>query len=255
MELISLMKLISLDISTIIIYLLLCLGGSFKQVILSFLIIIWHEMGHIFFLRIFKVSIDKISIYPFGGLITTNKLLNYPPLRELFISLGGIINQLILAFCFKKLFSFNYINSYTYYLFMKLNLSILYFNLIPIYPLDGYLILSSILNIWIPYLKSNILSIIISLGGLIIFIIVSFNLKINSIFVISFLVYKIYIYLKDYKYYKNKFILERIIYDVPYHKIVYKSYYSPYYLGLNKYYYFNYQSEKKYLKNYYHNYI
>lgn len=249
------MKLISLDISTIIIYLLLCLGGSFKQVILSLLIIIWHEMGHLFFLSIFKVQIRKITIYPFGGLITTNKLLNYPPLKELFISLGGIINQLILAFFFKKLFSFNYINSYTYYLFKKLNLSILYFNLVPIYPLDGYVILNSILNMGISYLKSNILSIMISLGGLIIFIIVSFNLKINSVFVISFLVYKIYIYLKDYKYYKNKFILERIIYDVPYQKIVYKSYYSPYYLGLNKYYYFNYQSEKKYLKDYYYDYI
>lgn len=249
------MKLIRLDISTIIIYLLLCLGGAFKQVILSLLIIIWHEMGHLFFLSIFKVQIRKITIYPFGGLITTNKLLNYPPLKELFISLGGIINQLILAFFFKKLFSFNYINSYTYYLFKKLNLSILYFNLVPIYPLDGYVILNSILNMGISYLKSNILSIMISLGGLIIFIIVSFNLKINSVFVISFLVYKIYIYLKDYKYYKNKFILERIIYDVPYQKIVYKSYYSPYYLGLNKYYYFNYQSEKKYLKDYYYDYI
>ena len=165
------------------------------------------------------------------------------------------MNQILLIPIFKTLLSSNYINSYTYYLFMKLNLSILLFNLLPIIPLDGYLILSSILNIWIPYLKSNILSIMISLGSLIIFIIVSFNLKINSIFVISFLVYKIYIYLKDYKYYKNKFILERIIYDVPYDKIVYKSYYSPYYLGLNKYYYFNYQSEKKYLKDYYHDYI
>ncbi len=255
MELISLMKLISLDISTILIYFLLCLGGSYKQVILSFLIIIIHEIGHIFFLKIFKVSIDKITIYPFGGLITTHKLINYPPLKELLISLGGIMNQILLIPIFKTLLSSSYINSYTYYLFMKLNLSILLFNLLPIIPLDGYLILSSILNIWIPYLKSNILSIMISLGSLIIFIIVSFNLKINSIFVISFLVYKIYIYLKDYKYYKNKFILERIIYDVPYHKIVYKSYYSPYYLGLNKYYYFNYQSEKKYLKDYYHDYI
>ena len=138
---------------------------------------------------------------------------------------------------------------------MKLNLSILLFNLLPIIPLDGYLILSSILNIWIPYLKSNILSIIISIITLIIFILYSYNYKINSIFVISFLLYKLYIYLKEYKYIHNKFILERMIYDIPYSKIIYKYKYSPYYLKLNKYYYFNYKSEKEVIDNIYKNYL
>lgn len=255
MELLFLMKHINLDVSTVLIYLLLCLAGSYKQVILSFVIIIWHEIGHLFFLKLFKVEIKKITIYPFGGLISTNKLINFPPLRELLISLGGVMNQLLLFFAFRYLRNLNYINLYTFQLFRRLNFSILLFNILPLYPLDGYIIFNSILNIGLPYLKSSIISLIISFFCLLGFIIVSFNLKINNFFVISFLIYKVYGYLKDYKFYKNKFILERIMYDIPYKAIVYKKFYSPYYLGLNKYYYFNYQNEKKVLKNEYNNHL
>lgn len=242
---------INLDISTIILYFLMCLAGDFKRVILSFFIILTHEMGHLFFLKIFQVQVDKLTIYPFGGLLRTSKLINFSPFKELLIAMAGILNQLILYFVILILYRNNLINTYTYNLFLTLNTSLILFNIIPIYPLDGYIILSSIFNIFIPYLKSNIISLIISLITLIIFILYSYNHKINSIFVISFLIYKIYNYLKDYKYLQNKFLLERIMYDIPYNKIIYLNTYSPYYIKLNKYYYFNYQKEQKIIKNNY----
>lgn len=233
----------------------MCLAGDFKRVILTFIIIILHETGHIIFLKYFQIPITKLTIYPFGGLIKTNKLINFSPLKELLISIGGILNQLILYLIFYFLYKYGFINTYTYNLFLSINTSLILFNIIPIYPLDGYIILNSIFNIYIPYLKSNILSIIISIITLIIFILYSYNCKINSIFVISFLVYKLYIYLKEYKYIHNKFILERMIYDIPYNKIIYKYKYSPYYLKLSNYYYFNYKSEKEVIDNIYKNYL
>lgn len=242
---------ISLDITTVILYFLMCLTGDFKRVILTFIIIIIHETGHLIFLKTFKVLVTKLTIYPFGGLIKTDKLINFPPLKELLISIGGIINQLILYIFFFNLYKYNLINTYTYNLFLSINTSLILFNIIPIYPLDGYIILNSIFNITIPYLKSNIISLIISIITLIIFILYSYNYKINSIFVISFLLYKLYNYLKDYKYIHNKFILERSMYDIPYNKIIYLNTYSPYYLKLNKYYYFNYKSEKDIINSIY----
>ena len=233
----------------------MCLAGDFKRVVLTFIIIILHETGHIIFLKYFQVPITKLTIYAFGGLIKTNKLINFSPLKELLISIGGILNQLILYLIFYFLYKYIFINTYTYNLFLSINTSLILFNIIPMYPLDGYIILNSIFNIYIPYLKSNILSIIISIITLIIFILYSYNYKINSIFVISFLLYKLYIYLKEYKYIHNKFILERMIYDIPYSKIIYKYKYSPYYLKLNKYYYFNYKSEKEVIDNIYKNYL
>ena len=242
---------INLDISTILLYLLMCLTGDFKRVVLTFIIIIIHESGHIIFLKYFQVPITKLTIYPFGGLIKTNKLINFSPIKELLISIGGLLNQLILYLIFYFLYKHNLINTYTYNLFLSINTSLILFNIIPIYPLDGYIILNSIFNIYIPYLKSNVLSLIISIITLIIFILYSYNYKINSIFVISFLLYKLYNYLKDYKYIHNKFILERSMYDIPYNKIIYLNTYSPYYLKLNKYYYFNYRSEKDIINSIY----
>ena len=242
---------ISLDITTVILYFLMCLTGDFKRVILTFIIIIIHETGHLIFLKNFKVSVTKLTIYPFGGLIETDKLINFSPLKELLISIGGLLNQLILYILFFYLYKYNLINTYTYNLFLSINTSLILFNIIPIYPLDGYIILNSIFNIYIPYLKSNILSLIISIITLIIFILYSYNYKINSIFVISFLLYKLYNYLKDYKYIHNKFILERSMYNIPYNKIIYLNTYNPYLLKLNKYYYFNYKSEKEVISNVY----
>ena len=242
---------INLDASTVLLYFLMCLTGDFKRVILTFLIIIIHETGHLFFLKTFKVSVTKLTIYPFGGLIKTNKLINFSPLKELLISLGGILNQLILYILFFYLYKYSFINTYSYNLFLSINTSLILFNIIPIYPLDGYIILNSLLNLIIPYLKSNIISLIISIITLIIFILYSYNNKINSIFVISFLLYKLYNYLKEYKYIHNKFILERSMYDIPYNKIIYLNTYSPYYLKLNKYYYFNYKSEKDIINSIY----
>ena len=229
----------------------MCLAGDFKRVILSFFIILTHEIGHLFFLKIFHIQVDKLTIYPFGGLIKTNKLINFSPLKELLIAMAGILNQLILYLIILILYQNNLINTYTYNLFLTLNTSLILFNIIPIYPLDGYIILSSIFNIFIPYLKSNIISLIVSIFTLIIFILYSYNHKINSIFVISFLLYKIYNYLKDYKYLQNKFLLERIMYDIPYNKIIYLNTYSPYLLKLNKYYYFNYKKEQEFISDIY----
>lgn len=244
---------INLDISTVLLYFFMCLSGDFKRVILSFLIIITHEIGHIFFLKIFKVYIEKLTIYPFGGLIKTNKLINFSPIKELLISLGGILNQSILYLIFFCFYKNNIINIYTYNLFLNINTSLILFNIIPIYPLDGYIILNSIFNIHIPYLKSSIVSLIISLITLVVFILYSYNHKINSIFVISFLIYKLFLYLKEYKYIHNKFILERIMYDIPYNEIIYKKVYSPYLFRLNKFYYFNYKSEKEVIDSNYKN--
>ena len=89
----------------------MCLAGDFKRVVLTFIIIILHESGHIIFLKYFQVPITKLTIYPFGGLIKTNKLINFSPLKELLISIGGILNQLILYLIFYFLYKYSFINT------------------------------------------------------------------------------------------------------------------------------------------------
>ena len=237
-------NIIKIDISTYFIILLYLISGHFKEVIILYIIIIIHELGHLFFIKLYNKNIIEIKLYPFGGITKYNSLVNHNIKQELLISLGGILNQLILIIIYNLLLKLNIINNYTYFLFNKLNISLLIFNLLPIIGLDGEKIIHLLLEIFLPFVKVNTITIIISIFTLIIFIIKSISLKINIIFVLSFLIYKIIYFIKNKKYLENKFILERYLYDIPYNKIKYIKD-----LNLNKmyqdtYHFFNYINER-----------
>lgn len=246
-------NIIKIDISTYIIILLYLLSGNFKEVIILYLIIIIHELGHLFFLKIFNKEVLEIKIYPFGGITRYNSLINHNIKEELLISLGGIINQIILIIIYYLLYKIGLINNFTYYLFNKLNISLLLFNLLPIIGLDGEKIIHLLLEIFIPYVKVNITSIIISVIVLFIFIINSIMIKINIIFVISFLLYRLIYFINNIKYLENKFYLERYIYNFNYKNIKYINNYNIKNMYQDKFHFFNNINERKILKLKYSN--
>ena len=214
-------NIIKFDISFYFIIILSFLSGNFKDILLLYFIIIIHELGHLLFIKLFNKKIIEIKLYPFGGITKYNTLVNHKIYEELLISFGGILFQLLLFSIFYILFKFNLINNYTYTLFIKNNISLIIFNILPIIGLDGEKIIHLILELFIPYKRVNNIVIIISIITFIILIIISFNYKINSIFVSCFLGYKIYYFIINKKYLENKFCLERYIYDIPYTKIKY----------------------------------
>ena len=245
-------NILKIDISTYLILLLYLISGSFKEIIILYIIIIIHELGHLLFIKIFNKEILEIKIYPFGGITKYNSLINHNIKEELLISIGGIINQLLLILIYTILFKINIINNYTYNLFNKLNISLLIFNMLPIIGLDGEKIIHLLLELILPYKKVNNISIIISLITIIIFIIKCITLKINIIFVLSFLLYKIVYFIKNKKYIENKFILERYLYNMNYNKIKYINNIDNMYQ--EKYHFLNNINEKKYLESKYSNY-
>ena len=246
-------NIVKVDITTYIIILLSFFAGNFKEVIILYLIIIIHELGHLFFIKKYKKEIISIKIYPFGGITKYNFLVNHIIKEELLISLGGILFQIILYLLFLIMFKYNLINSYTYILFLKCNTSLIIFNIIPIVGLDGEKIIHLFLEIFFSYKKSNKISLIISILFFIIFIVISFNCKINSIIVSSFLGYKIYEYIINKKYYENKFLLERYLYDIPYKKIKYFKNKNLNNMYQETYHFFNNKKEYDYLKERYNN--
>lgn len=200
------------------IFILLCmLCGFIKNILIIFFICIIHELGHIFFIKLFKYKIIKIEIYPFGGYTLIEKNINSNINKDIIISFGGVIFQtilLILLYLFKNMF-----NIITYNLFIKYNLIIILFNLIPIIPLDGNRILNLIFDKIFSYTLSYKINGVVSILFLLLFIIYNYIYNIDNYLIISFLLYKMIMYIKEYKYCKNKFLLERIIYDIPYKKI------------------------------------
>ena len=113
--------------------------------------------------------------------------------------------QIILIFIV-KLFSIH-----DYELFLKYNYSIMLFNLIPIIPLDGSIIVKCILNKFFSFKKSYVLYIIISIISVFLYVIINYKYSINNYLIIGIFIYKIYYSIKEYKFIYNKFLLERYL--------------------------------------------
>ncbi len=201
------MKIIKVNFLTLYFLLLLFLCGYLKLGIIVFIIVVFHEMGHILFIKLFKYKIIDITIYPFGGITKVDKDINTPLNKELLIACGGIIFQLILFI----IIYFVPINVITKELLYKYNMSILLFNMLPIIPLDGSIIINSLLNKIFSYKVSYYLYIIISIIFSIFYLFFNYWYSLNNYLIVSFFIIKTYYAIKNYKYLKTRFLLERYL--------------------------------------------
>ena len=105
--------------------------------------------------KYYKWNFDKIAIYPFGGCTKFDEKINRSMKEELFILFNGPIFQMILfAFVF-ILFNEGFISFRGYTIFKHYHYTLLLFNLLPIYPLDGGKILNIVINYLFPFKKGN----------------------------------------------------------------------------------------------------
>lgn len=235
-----------INIFTYIFLLLAFLAGYFKETMLILFIVIFHEMGHVFFFFLFKIKVCKVEIYPFGGVTLIEKKIHERIYKDIICSLGGVLFQLLLYPFFYLLR--NDINLYNH--FLEYNKIILIFNLLPMIPLDGSKVVLAILTKFIAFKISYILMIIISILTMVMFFSYSFLSGVGDITLSVFLIGELIMVIRNYKYIKQKFYLERIIYDNYYDRIKYHG--NKDLMHLTVYYYFNYEGkvigEKEYLK-------
>lgn len=122
-----------------------------KIICYIFLMLSIHEAAHVLCALSFGYAIEKITIYPFGlaASITDIGLGNLQ--KETAIIAAGPMMHLLFPFLFRFLASMNWIsNSFCSYLIM-INASIMMFNLLPIYPLDGGRLLQSFFHCFLRF--------------------------------------------------------------------------------------------------------
>lgn len=244
---------IKIDYSTYLLILIGLLAGYIKNILVILIIVIVHELGHVFFFYLYKIEIDKIIIYPYGGVSRVNKKIHERIYKDILISLGGIIFQGLLIIGVIFLYKGGFIVKSTYNLFITYNRSVILFNLIPLIPLDGSKLLLSICSKYLSYRISYIMMIVISSISLICFIIYNMVFKLNDIVIYLFLVISLINCIREFKYVKNKFYLERILYNNYYDGIVSDSC-NIKEMRIDKYYYYKdgnrYINERDYLLKY-----
>lgn len=198
------MKIIRVSNTTLYFLFILFLCGYIRVGITIFLIVLIHEVGHVLVCLLFGYKIKSVTLYPFGGLTRVEKDINTSPYKELILASAGLFMQIILyvvALCF------GYKNS----LFYKYNKSIFLFNLLPIIPLDGSVIVYSLLNRFTTFKNSYKAYIVVSIISLVIYIIINYKYSLNNYLIVSIFIYKIYEGIKNYKYVYNRFLVERYL--------------------------------------------
>jgi len=183
--------------------------GNFKGFFIFSIIILIHELGHIIPAIYYKWKIEKVILLPFGALTLFNEKINRPLKEEFIILISGPLIQIFFTYILLQIHYDSDIQNYS-------NL-ILFFNLLPIYPLDGSKLLNIILNKITNFKKSHLLTIYISLLTTFFLFI---KVKINLIFIliIIFIIGKVIEELKNHRNLFNLFLLERNMYNFNFKK-------------------------------------
>lgn len=215
----------------------------FNSFFLFTLIIIVHELGHFLAAIILGWSVEKITIYPYGGCTFFNTLINVSFFEELFVLVMGPIIQICFYLFLSNKLSFN-----DFLIFKRYNYFILIFNLLPIYPLDGGRLLNLFLSLITPYKKGLRISIILSFFFLFIIILYFYSFSLLIIGISLFI--NIINEFNNINHVYNKFLLERLLNDFKYRRIKiiknpnnFYKFYKHLILINNKYYF-----EKEYLE-------
>lgn len=121
--------------------------GYFREVIMLFLIVFIHEMGHVVAAHYFKWRIHKIELLPFGGVAEVEDIGNRPFKEELIVILAGPIQHVWLIGLSYSCLSLSFWSNYDHTVFVSHNIVILIFNFIPVLPLDG----GRLVQLWLTY--------------------------------------------------------------------------------------------------------
>ncbi len=177
--------------------------------LLIFIIIFIHELGHFITAKLLKFEIDKIYLYPFGGISKIAISLNESIIKELLVLIMGPLIQILGTLILIKLNIFNRYNIYLY----NTSKELLMFNLLPIYPLDGGRIINIILNSKLNIKQSFKLVIKISIITIICFLIYNLRIKLNIgiILIVILLIIKLLNEKNIYNEMYNNFLLERYL--------------------------------------------
>lgn len=126
----------------------ICLGiifNAFKYLFIFYLLAFFHELFHVFTALIFKVKIKDITFSCLGLSCSLDNTLYLSAKKQILIYIMGPLSFFPLLVIINLLYKYNFFSLYTYKVAFNDNISLLIFNLLPFYPMDGGRILETIL--------------------------------------------------------------------------------------------------------------
>jgi stage IV sporulation protein FB len=186
--------------------------GRFREIVMVFLIVFVHEMGHAVAAHFFRWRIKKIQLLPFGGVAEFDEHGNRPIKEEMIVILAGPIQHIWMLAVAYICYSGGILAESDYRLFLFHNIVILAFNLLPVWPLDGGKLLFSFISIFHPFSQSHKIALTISLMVVLLisaYSVVVYTTHLNLWIILIFIVVSHYTEWKHRSYVKMRFLLER----------------------------------------------
>ena len=154
---------VHIHILTVIYFILCWITQNIIWYLSALLIVCIHELCHLLMAYYFHFDIEKVEILPFGAYLSLRDFYFHPISHEICVVLAGPCSHLGMYY-FINLF----IKSPYHELLLMLNTFVFFFNLLPIYPMDGHrficLCLQSVMDLQKSFylsLKMSVLSLVI----------------------------------------------------------------------------------------------
>lgn len=138
--------------------------GRFLEIAVLFFIVLIHELGHLIAAAGFGWTIREVKLLPFGGVIEVEEAGTLPTREEAWVAIAGPLQNVWLAGAGWLLGQAGLVDSLWAEDFVRANLLLLCFNLLPILPLDGGKLLQAWVSMRVPYHRTLILCARVSLA-------------------------------------------------------------------------------------------
>lgn len=163
------------------------LSNSLKTFIIIFIMLSIHEMAHVLCAIYFHYEVSTIKILPFGLGAVIEHIDHGSSIEEILILAAGLSTHLFYPFIFELMYDLGFISKlYCTYL-IHINMSILFFNLLPIYPLDGGRLLDAFFHLFFTYRHARLMTSFFSAVFLFIVIYLRWLSGISAMLVVVFL--------------------------------------------------------------------
>lgn len=149
--------------------------GRLAESVTLFTVVLLHDFFHLVVARGYGLTVKEVELFPFGGMAHIDDLLEYDPTVESRVALAGpLFNIFLVGLAIVIYSNFDILAQDILLFFIRCNLVIAFFNLLPLLPLDGGRILRANLSKCFGYrrattqavLMTKILSVIFFIVGI-----------------------------------------------------------------------------------------
>ncbi|CAH0346356.1 M50 family metallopeptidase [Bacillus sp. CECT 9360] len=146
------------------------LTAHFIPMLMLLFTVFIHEMGHAIAAQHFKWRIKSVSLLPFGGSVETEEYGNKSLKEECIVILAGPLQHVWLIGAAFLLHTLSYMPFERFEQFLYMNIAVLVFNLLPIWPLDGGKLLFLGLSLYRSFIDAHRFTILFSTAFAFIFL-------------------------------------------------------------------------------------